>query len=231
MYMGAQNATCCKKCVPYNFRCHRCVLASASKVFADLLSEDKDGGCSFVESGDHSLVLCDITNDELELLISFLYTGFAAFNTASESNRFHEILRHLGVPVTSQSQQEPPPVFIEDLGNLIVDDLFLPEDTNNTVTTHDSGHEVTTVDQSEILYEFELPNNTNTIDDCKVCNVDMSSTTSEVDSSASSGKENDDVNMTTELLAEMMSNFEGSLGTVTGNVDTFFLLLYTNENH
>ena len=77
-------------------RCHRAVLASTSRVFSSLLKEMTDH--------DPSLVLCDITNDELETLISFLYTGLANFNSASEYNRFTEILNHYGVLVTSQLQ-------------------------------------------------------------------------------------------------------------------------------
>ena len=70
-----------------------------------------------------------MSNDELELLISFLYTGFVTFSSEIETQRFKSLLDQLGIEVP-----EKP---VEDPGSS-------PED-----------HLITTVDQSSILYELQ----------------------------------------------------------------------------
>ena len=70
-----------------------------------------------------------MSNDELELLISFLYTGFVTFSSEAETQRFKTLLDQLGIEVP-ENQVEEPNFNTED--NLI-----------------------TTVDQSSILYELQ----------------------------------------------------------------------------
>ena len=49
-----------------------------------------------------------MSNDELELLISFLYTGFVTFSSETQTQRFKSLLDQLGIqiPETQQKQVE-----------------------------------------------------------------------------------------------------------------------------
>ena len=122
----------------HHFSCHRSVLASASPILESLMKEA-------VEDEDIVLVFTDMSNDELELLISFLYTGFVTFGSWSQSQRFKNLINQLGieVPTTSSSASSgSEPSEEDDLSTLMVDDF---------------GQ--STVDQSEILYEFQANHN------------------------------------------------------------------------
>ena len=90
------------------------------------------------EEEDACLVLTEISSDELELLISFLYTGFITFASFIESQRFRTLIHHFGIEIPHSDDN----VVEDDLHGLIVDDF---------------GQ--STVDQSEILYEFQSAQN------------------------------------------------------------------------
>ena len=49
----------------------------------------------------------DMSNDELELLISFLYTGFVSFSSQNECQSFKSLLHQLGIELPkTQDEQE-----------------------------------------------------------------------------------------------------------------------------
>ncbi|TRY64120.1 hypothetical protein TCAL_00441 [Tigriopus californicus] len=79
----------------YSIRCHRVVLANASPFLACLL-----GGSTWPSrylQDDISLLLSDVSNQNLELLISYLYTGMATFDSRQARSSFLEVLTSLGV--------------------------------------------------------------------------------------------------------------------------------------
>lgn len=106
-------------------RCHKLVLASCSKFLADLLRSCEE---------EAALIFTDITNDELELLISFSYTGFVTLNSSCGSQRFKALLNHLAIQLPAMACEE------DDLSSLIADEFVQLSST---------------VDQSAILYEFQ----------------------------------------------------------------------------
>lgn len=108
-----------QKNLKYSIRCHQSVLASSSKFLENLLKESCE---------EATLIISDISNDELEQLISFLYTGYVTLSSMAESQRFKALIHQLGIRVPED----------DDLSGLMVDDF---------------GQ--STVDQSQILYEFQ----------------------------------------------------------------------------
>ena len=111
-----------QKNIKYTIKCHKSILAAASPFISSIILESS-------ELGEDSILFTDMSNDELELLISFLYTGFVTFSSEIETQRFKSLLDQLGIEVP-----EKP---VEDPGST-------PED-----------HLITTVDQSSILYELQ----------------------------------------------------------------------------
>lgn len=110
-------------------------MAASSKYLESLLQT-----MNFPEE-DASIIFTDMSNDELEQLISFLYTGNVSFASCMESQRFKSLIHQLGIQVPLLSNSEE-----DDLSNLMVDDF---------------GQ--STVDQSQILYEFQAAQNVDQI--------------------------------------------------------------------
>lgn len=130
-----------QKNLKYSIRCHQSVLACSSKFFEDLLKD-----VSYDE--DASIIFTDMSNDELELLISFVYTGSVTFASSTESQRFNSLIHQLGIhvdPVKGTAQIDR------------VEEAHSPDDDLSTLMVDDFGQ--STVDQSEILYEFQTAQN------------------------------------------------------------------------
>lgn len=117
-------------------RCHKGVLAASSKYLESLLQSTN----LFEEEA--CLIFTDMSNDELEQLISFLYTGNVTFASSQESQRFKSLIHQLGIQTPSLLSNYEE----DDLSNLMVDDF---------------GQ--STVDQSQILYEFQAAQNVDQI--------------------------------------------------------------------
>ena len=92
--------------VKYTLRCHQAVLASASAFLSQLLQEHAKEGY------ETALVLTDMCHDELEQLISFLYTGLVTFNNRMASQKFQNLLHHLRIDLPSTSKN-----FVEEEEN------------------------------------------------------------------------------------------------------------------
>ena len=114
-----------QKNIKYTIKCHKSILAAASPFISSIILESSEQ-----ELGEDSILFTDMSNDELELLISFLYTGFVTFSSEAETQRFKTLLDQLGIEVPENQVEEPN---------------FNTED--NLITT--------TVDQSSILYELQ----------------------------------------------------------------------------
>ena len=70
-------------------------MASASPYLASILATDSE-----------SLVFSDMSNDELELLISFLYTGFVTFSSQNECQSFKSLLYQLGIELPKPQDEQ-----------------------------------------------------------------------------------------------------------------------------
>ena len=81
--------------VKYTIRCHQAVLASSSTFLSQLFQEHSKEGY------ETALVLTDMCHDELEQLISFLYTGLVTFNNPMASQNFKNLLHHLRIDLPS----------------------------------------------------------------------------------------------------------------------------------
>ena len=68
-------------------------MACSSKFFEGMLKDVPE------DEGDTSIIFTDMSNDELELLISFVYTGSVTFASSSESQRFNTLINQLGIHV------------------------------------------------------------------------------------------------------------------------------------
>ena len=121
-------------------RCHRSVVAASSKFLEKLLKD--------VEPEDDvtSIIFTDITNDELEQLISFLYSGSVTFASCTESQRFKSLIHQLGIHVPSLSPTSPPAATVASSASTLCEDLC-------ALMVDDFGQ--STVDHTEILFEFQ----------------------------------------------------------------------------
>ena len=88
-----------------------------------------------------------MNHDELEQLISFLYTGFVTFNSQNESQKFKDLLHHFKIHVPSSTEDEISP-------------LLLLNDQSEFLSSSGSS-----VDQNAILYEFQTAFNPNQQED------------------------------------------------------------------
>ena len=88
-----------------------------------------------------------MSHDELEQLISFLYTGFVTFNSQNETQKFKDLLHHFKIHVPSSSEDE-------------LSRFLLLNDQSEFLSSSGS-----TVDQNAILYEFQTAFNPNQQED------------------------------------------------------------------
>ena len=79
-----------------------------------------------------------MSNDELELLISFLYTGFVTFSSETQTQRFKSLLDQLGIQIPETQQKQA-----EELN-------FTTPELTHSVDQNAILYELQTVEQSEV---------------------------------------------------------------------------------
>ncbi|XP_040574610.2 uncharacterized protein [Lepeophtheirus salmonis] len=130
--------------VKSSIRVHSLVLASISPFLKELLLMG-------LPHQDEEILLTGVSHEELQSLVQFLYTGFVDLPSREFYNSFLGLLQSLNIKLDQLRMEEL--LAPSTLLNSREDALSSEEDL---WVLKDQGNVLTTLDDSEILYEFPI---------------------------------------------------------------------------